>query len=121
MSGIVIFIILIADSIVMGIIGALIGHSARRQSSPGFWWSFFLGPLGWIIVLCYSDLRPKCPECRGVIVEDASRCKNCGIELVYEQEPMISEVVSQAYIPAPKIHHLKPKIRRPIPRIKRAI
>lgn len=109
MSDIVIFVIVILDAIVMGIVGALIGNAARGRSSAGFWWSFFLGPIGWIIVLLGADERPKCPECRGVIVEGAARCKNCGVSLVEEETPSAPHPVARIHRPVPKIRsHWQP-------------
>lgn len=108
-------LIFVLDGIVAGIIGAIIGNVVRGQSSPGFWWSFFLGPIGWIIVLLYEDLRPKCPDCRGVIVEGAARCKNCGVELIYE-DPTLT-IAPPIY---PRVRRPIPKAHRPIPRVRSA-
>ena len=58
------------------LVGAVIGKSKGRLDS-GVFWSFFLGPIGWLIVALMSDLRQKCPECGGVVVAGARKCKNC--------------------------------------------
>ena len=106
-----IFLIFVLDGIVMGIIGAVIGSAARGRSSAGFWWSFFLGPIGWIIVLLCADMRPKCPECRGIIETGARRCKNCGVVF-------ISREIAIAHAPSPNIYQPMPKIHRQVPRVK---
>jgi hypothetical protein len=59
------------------LVGAVIGKSKGRLDS-GVFWSFLLGPIGWLIVALMSDLRQKCPECGGVVVAGARKCKNCG-------------------------------------------
>lgn len=112
-------IIAILGGLFTGIIGALIGGSVRGRNVAGFWWGFFLGPIGWIIVLLCNDERPKCPECRGVIEEGAARCKNCGVEFgASEREPVASRLqvpntmpCVKAHVPAPKIHNPRPKVR----------
>ncbi len=53
------------------LVGAVIGKSRGRLGS-GVFWSFLLGPIGWLIVALMSDLRPKCPECGGVVVPGVS-------------------------------------------------
>jgi hypothetical protein len=59
------------------LVGALIGKFKGRVDS-GVFWSFFLGPIGWLIVALMTDLRQKCPECRGAVIPGARKCKNCG-------------------------------------------
>jgi hypothetical protein len=57
--------------------GAVFGF-LRGRILAGVVFSLFLGPLGWLIVYLGPDLRPKCPFCRGVVVESAVACKNRG-------------------------------------------
>jgi hypothetical protein len=59
------------------LIGALIGRFKGRVDS-GIFWSFFLGPIGWVIVALMKDLRQKCPDCGGSIAEKVRKCKHCG-------------------------------------------
>ena len=109
---------IILGGVFAGLIGALCGR-ARGCPVAGFWWGFFLNAIGWLIVLLGADLRPKCPECRGVIEEGAARCKNCGVEFgVAEREPVVSRLQVpnaiprvKAHVPAPNIHHPRPKVR----------
>lgn len=76
-SAILIFLLwMFVGALVGGAIGNLRG---RPEAGVGF--GLLLGPLGWLIVAVGPDFRPKCPECGGVVVEDARRCKNCGQEL----------------------------------------
>ena len=63
-----------------GLIGLLIGQTKGRAGA-GFFFGMLLGPLGWLVVAAGPSLKPKCPDCGGVIVEGARKCKNCGSEL----------------------------------------
>ena len=64
------------------LIGALIGKYKGRVDS-GVIWSALLGPIGWLIVALQNDLRQKCPECGGVVVPGARKCKNYGSAIAY--------------------------------------
>jgi hypothetical protein len=61
-------------------VGGLIGRWRGRPGS-GFVWGLLLGPVGWIVTATLKDLRPKCPECGGVRVEGARKCRFCGTVL----------------------------------------
>lgn len=78
MEGLLVFFF---GALLSGAIGAAIG-SQRGRPGAGVFWSLFLGPLGWLIVLLGPDKRPKCPECRGVIEEGARRCPHCRADLM---------------------------------------
>ena len=73
-------LILLLWSLIGGFIGYSVGNFKGR-SGAGFFWGFFLGPLGWFIVTLGPNMKPKCPQCGGVIVKGAKKCKNCGSEL----------------------------------------
>ena len=71
------FFTVLAILAVMAVIGGLIG-SRNGNTLAGVILGFLLGPIGWLITLLWSDPRPKCPECGGVVVKGAAKCKNCG-------------------------------------------
>ena len=62
------------------LIGALIGQRKQRAVAGAFF-GFLLGPLGWLMIALGPSMKPKCPHCRGEIVQGASKCKNCGSDL----------------------------------------
>lgn len=72
-----IFLILIISTF----IGYLIGKS-KGQPFSGALVSFLFGPLGWLIALFSSDQRPKCHACKGAVHEGATKCVNCGSDLL---------------------------------------
>src|SRR5579862_1500057 len=64
------------------VIGALIGSTRGRAEFGGIC-SAILGPLGWIIVLCFprvAEAGLQCPACLGVVPEGATRCMHCAVE-----------------------------------------
>jgi hypothetical protein len=62
------------------VVGAIIGNALGRPGA-GAIWGLLLGPLGWLLMVAVPHMRPKCPECGGVVVSGVRRCKNCGSEL----------------------------------------
>lgn len=68
------------------LIGALIGRSKGRVDS-GIFWSFFLGPIGWVIVALMADLRQKCPECHSSVAVGARKCRYCGSRIDLQPAP----------------------------------
>ena len=71
-----------------GSVGFLVGR-LRGKQRLGSAWGIALGPIGWLITLCSSDLRQRCPECRGVVVEGARRCLHCGAVLGESRESAV--------------------------------
>jgi uncharacterized protein YcfJ len=63
-----------------GLVGGAIGR-AKGRPEAGAIWGALLGVIGWLVIAAGPDMRAKCPECHGAIVEGANRCKNCGAEL----------------------------------------
>lgn len=63
------------------LIGGLIGV-ARGRVGTGMLLSLCLGPLGWLIVFCLDDRRPRCPHCAEVVQAGAALCPHCGRTLV---------------------------------------
>lgn len=62
------------------IVGALIGRAKNREME-GVLTGCLFGPLGWLIMAFASDHWPKCPHCKGRVVQGATKCKNCGSDL----------------------------------------
>lgn len=68
--------------IIWGFVGGTVGFltgRARGKERHGAAWGLALGPVGWLITLCSSDLRRRCAECSGVIPDGARRCMHCGV------------------------------------------
>jgi hypothetical protein len=59
------------------LIGVLIGQSKGR-AVDGLVLGVLLGPLGWLLIAVGPNKKPKCPDCGGVVVSGAKKCKNCG-------------------------------------------
>ena len=66
----------LAWGVVCGGVGGILGR-LRGRDLDGMAFGLVLGPIGWIGVLCASDLRPRCPQCLGLISEGASVCRHC--------------------------------------------
>lgn len=81
---------------ISGIIGSAIA-SNRGQGIVGFFFGAFLGPVGWLLCALASDTRPKCPECRGIVVRGAKRCKNCGQPIRIIAKPITAGRVVGAF------------------------
>ena len=66
--------------IIFGAVGLAIGKHKGRPTA-GFVFGLLAGPLGWLVVAVGPNNQPKCPQCRGVVVPGASKCKNCGSDI----------------------------------------
>lgn len=70
---------------------------AARRGRSGFGWllvSLLFSPVvGFVFVLVLKDVAPRtgeptpdthvrCPECRELVLRDASKCKHCGCRLI---------------------------------------
>jgi hypothetical protein len=80
------YLVLVVPGIIIGaVVGALIGQ-LKGRAGAGMFFGLLLGPIGWLIVAVGPNLMPKCPECGGVIVEGARKCKNCGSVLPQNEQ-----------------------------------
>lgn len=79
--------------LIMALIGCAIGQINGRPAA-GFLWGLLLGPIGWLIVIIGPNMKPKCPECGGIVVEGARKCKNCGSAL-----PTITTATEESPLP----------------------
>lgn len=83
---------------------ALVGHSIgkpRGQGKAGAQWSFVLGPIGWIIAALLPEEGPRCPECRGVVILGARRCRHCGATLLPpSRHPLDDQAEASWYVVA---------------------
>lgn len=57
-------------------IGALLGN-IKKRALAGAILGFFLGIIGWILILVLEDRRRKCPYCRATVADDAKTCPRC--------------------------------------------
>ena len=89
------------------IVGGVIG-STRNNVGTGLVLGGLLGPIGWIIVL-FLDERPKCPECRGSLPDNAKRCQHCGVEIEMTQPASLDDIFPK---PAQVAESLEPKKKK---------
>jgi hypothetical protein len=61
---------------IMGMIGFVIGN-IRGRALFGLVLGLLLGPIGWLIVLCFSNAGFVCDACRKPIDEHARICPYC--------------------------------------------
>lgn len=75
------FVYLLSGVCFSAVIGYLIG-ATKGDGATGAVWGGVLGPIGWLLVACSGDQRPKCPLCEGRLPSSkVARCKHCGGEL----------------------------------------
>jgi hypothetical protein len=82
-------LLVLTPMFVSAAIGGLIG-SLKGEQTTGCCLGFFLGPIGWLVVMNVPDLRLRCPHCYGVLPVTqaevdrgalASRCCHCGQQI----------------------------------------
>ena len=76
-AGLTQFLCVIGWIVCNTIVGCLFGK-LRAQLPGGIILAVLFGPFGWLLTLALSDRRPRCQECRGVVIPGASRCVHCG-------------------------------------------
>jgi hypothetical protein len=64
-------------------LGAALG-SSKGNGTAGFLLGLFLGPLGLILVLLLPEDGRRCHLCKGVVPQEAVKCKHCGSKLLAE-------------------------------------
>ncbi|MFO0840853.1 MAG: hypothetical protein U0797_00450 [Gemmataceae bacterium] len=78
--------------VMFGALAAFIAEQ-KRAGVTGFIIGFLFGPLG-VVVACFLDARPPCPECGGPIPvrEDfrPSTCMHCRAGLRWEDEKPVA-------------------------------
>lgn len=86
------------EFVVIGlVVCVMVGVAANARGRSGLGWfalSLLVTPLiAGLLLLLMPVLRPgtntptplthvKCPDCRELVLKDASRCKHCGITLI---------------------------------------
>jgi hypothetical protein len=76
-------------------IGGLIALVVNGRVLAGLVLGLLLGPIGWLLVFFLSDLRQRCPSCKGVVASDATACMHCGASLITRPLPQSSETFCQ--------------------------
>jgi hypothetical protein len=71
--------------IICPILGLVISHN-KGNLLDGLIFSFFLGPFGLILLAFYIKPDCVCPFCKGFIVKNAIKCKNCGSDLQFAEK-----------------------------------
>lgn len=80
-------IYLLGGSGVAALIGLLLGLGKGR-GFLGFCLGLLLGPIGWVIVMCLSNVSRKCPHCGGGMpAGNFTRCRHCGQDLPQKMRP----------------------------------
>lgn len=62
---------------IFGAIGHYIGKTYRNQPVSGFWFGFWLGAIGLVLIVILDDKRRKCPACGERISGSPSICPDC--------------------------------------------
>ena len=69
----------------MALVTTIVGNARGRMVSA-IVWALLLGPLGWLIVLLMSDLRPRCPRCLSILNGGAIGCRYCRYEVTLKPD-----------------------------------
>jgi len=70
----------------MGLVGFVIGN-VKGRALFGFCLGILLGPIGWILVLCFGNAGAECQMCRKAIDPLAKICPYCRSAVVAERKP----------------------------------
>jgi hypothetical protein len=80
------FFLLLSAATFTGVIGALIGHIKARVLA-GFMWGFFLGPIGWAIVVLGPNAKYiDCPHCGGKLPMRQATCAHCKSPVTWSRD-----------------------------------
>jgi uncharacterized Zn-finger protein len=107
--------IVLLSVLVGGLVGGVIGTAARGNTAGGVLLGALLGPLGWLVVLFFlDDDRPRCPACKAVVNQGASRCRHCasGLSWVLPNEPVTALGVNRHPDP---VHQAEPPEKKKCP------
>lgn len=89
-------------SFVCSYLGKRIGGT-RGRPTAGFWFGFFLGPIGWILVLLLPREGRRCPHCCEVVADAATVCPHCQREIALPRPAPKPQPPTQPKAQAPKI------------------
>lgn len=92
--------IVLVNSIVFGVVGALIGQG-KEAALPGFLFGFFLNVLGLIVVIFALDNREQCPACKSGVTRYATLCAKCRTPLEWSRDRVYRQSASDQPRPGP--------------------
>lgn len=81
---------------VMGLVGFVLGNTKGRGLF-GFCLGALLGPIGWILVLCFSNTDAECPFCKKAVDERATICAYCRSSIAPELPAVHLQPSEDAY------------------------
>ncbi len=74
----------------VAIVGYALGKIYRNRALSGFLLGFFLGPIGWALVVALKDMRLRCAHCGAVVNKGYRICGQCGHEIETKPRPASS-------------------------------